>query len=53
MGYLPTIHSGTFYQTGCDIISGIFIIPFVVLGNFFSYHTATKEKKQKNAAWLD
>ncbi|TCV19195.1 ribosomal protein S18 acetylase RimI-like enzyme [Sphingobacterium alimentarium] len=42
----------TFYQTGCDIIRGIFIIPMIGFGkiDFFSFHTATKEKKQKNVA---
>ena len=31
---------------------GYFLSLFVVLANFFSFHTATKEKKQKNVAWL-
>jgi len=34
----------TFYQTDCEIFAGIFGIPFVILADFISFHTATKEK---------
>jgi hypothetical protein len=38
-----------FYQRGCDLIFGIFIIPFVVLGNFFSFHISDQRKEAKES----
>jgi len=37
------------------LLRGIFIIPKIGFGkiDFFSFHTATKEKKQKNVALLE
>jgi hypothetical protein len=40
-----------FTKQVASFLRGIFSIPFFVFGNdFFSFHTATKEKKQKNVA---
>ncbi|MBB4801666.1 MULTISPECIES: hypothetical protein [Flavobacterium] len=37
----------TFYQTDCKILGGIFIIPFFVLANFFSFNICDQRKEAK------
>jgi hypothetical protein len=36
-----------FSQIGCDQLSGIFVIPFVVLDDFFSFHICDQRKEAK------
>ncbi|PZX93418.1 hypothetical protein DOS84_11190 [Flavobacterium aquariorum] len=44
----------TFYQTGCNLIyKGYSLSLLLFLGTSFLSTSAAKEKKQKNAVWLE
>jgi hypothetical protein len=36
-----------FSQIGCVQVSGIFVIPFVIIANFFSFHICDQRKEAK------